>query len=508
MRLNTSSLQSRQETFINMSSAKITKQTGRSRNESEMVSKLKAHNEQLEKLQAERDELVEKKKIEGVLNADDEAKSNTIENAISKYTGAKAQVTPTPESSAATESHATEQHTTEQHTTEQHTTDQHTTDQHTTDEHTTEQHATVNAPEPATKHVNDRESPSKYGEIKREPAEESKMTTNRYVDDLGMAWDVDVNDTHVELALQNQNKEAIGHIMRTSQARYCVGYGSADARSARFESTLPDGSKYQGTRDVTKRSNRIVERIVQFHKDKKEALPMDILSRVKVLLVYWDSKVGIGHAAEVDVLAPDFAKRRPHTRCFIYLDPALYTRYNIENKTGYSHETRSTMKPLMEGNDDWQKSITLHNIAVRLENKFEEKCMSGVSGRPEPLHELVHEREVASRRSRSRYTTAEPSASPTPMKPPISPRQPTPRQPTPRQPTPRQPTPRQPTPPQETRHEQAPTGAKPGMSPKQRFHMEYLELFDLAENVTYADLTEQQQLLYPAQFTKWKAVNS
>jgi hypothetical protein len=296
----------------------------------------------------------------------------------------------------------------------------------------------------------------------------------------------------------DQNKEAIGHIIRTSQARYCVGYGSADARSARFESTLPDGSKYQGTSDVTKRSNRIVERIVQFHKDKKEALPMDILSRVKVLLVYWDSKMGIGHAAEVDVLAPDFAKRRPHTRCFIYLDPALYARYNLENKTGYSHETRSTMKPLMEGNDDWQKSITFHNTAVRLENKFEEKCMSGISGRPEPLRELDHEREVVSRRTRSPYATAGLSASPTPVKPPISPRQPTPRQPTPSQPTP----------PPETRHEQAPTGAKPGMSLKQRFHMDFLELFDLAENVTYADLTEQQQLLYPAQFTKWKAVNS
>jgi hypothetical protein len=76
------------------------------------------------------------------------------------------------------------------------------------------------------------------------------------------------------------------------------------------------------------------------------------------------------------------------------------------------------------------------------------------------------------------------------MKPLISPRQPTP------------------TPPPETRHEQAPTRAKPRMSLKQRFHIDFLELFDLAENATYADITEQQQLLYPAQFTKWKAVNS
>jgi hypothetical protein len=30
---------------------------------------------------------------------------------------------------------------------------------------------------------------------------------------------------------------------------------------------------------------------------------MDILSKVHILLVYWDSKMGVGYAAEVDVLA-------------------------------------------------------------------------------------------------------------------------------------------------------------------------------------------------------------
>jgi hypothetical protein len=92
---------------------------------------------------------------------------------------------------------------------------------------------------------------------------------------------------------------------------------------------------------------------VQLYRDRKQALLIDILSKVRVLVVYYDSKIGIRHAAEVDVLAPDFAERRPHTRCFVYLDPALYaSRYNIKNKTSYSHETRSTMKLLIEGNDD------------------------------------------------------------------------------------------------------------------------------------------------------------
>jgi hypothetical protein len=158
----------------------------------------------------------------------------------------------------------------------------------------------------------------------------------------------------------------------------------------------------------------------------------------------------------------------------------------------------STIKPLIEGNDDWQKSITFHNIAVRLENQFEKSCMSKVLDRPNPLCEFIDEREVVSRRSRSRYVTAEPSASPTPMQSPILPHQPTPRQPTPRQPTP----------PRETRHEQVPTGAKPAMTPKQQFHIVLLELFDLAENFTFEDLTRVQQLLYPRQFSNWKKVNS
>ncbi|KAI4940883.1 hypothetical protein J4E91_011140 [Alternaria rosae] len=353
----------------------------------------------------------------------------------------------------------------------------------------TGQQLTARTPGPETTHGSALQSLSKNGKVKEEPQEESRVSTNRLVDDLHMAWDVDIDDRHVEPSLQNQDKEAFGHMMRNSQTRYCVRYGSADAYSARFESTIPNGSRYRETRDVTQRSNRIVERIVQHHRDKKQALPMDILSKVKVLVVYWDSKMGIGHAAEVDVLAPDFAQRRPHTRCFIYLDPELYaSKYDIENKTGYSHETRSTIKLLMEGNDDWQKSTSLYNIAVRLENKFEERCMNGVPGRPGPLRELLHERTEASRRSRSRYATAELAASPTPVKPRMSPRLSTPLP--------------------EMRLEQTPTRIESGRSLKQRFHADFIELFDLAEDATYEDLTEPQKLLYPAQFTKWKAINA
>jgi len=472
------------------------KNTSSSRNlkgQREKKSNIKDYDERLKKLEKEQEELLEKKN-EGMFTKDDEENLDTVEKAISKYTVAMTQANlstttgPIPDSSAGTERDTVGQNVPEQAVTEQDATEQDATEHDATEHDAAERNATANEPDPRATHANAQKSPSRDRKIKQEPLGESNMSTSRLVDNLNMAWDVSVNDTHVESSLQNLSKEAFGHIMRNSQARYCVRYGSADARSARFESALPDGSTYNETRDVTQRSNRIVERIVQIHKDRKEALPMNILSKVKILLVYWDSKVGVGHDAEVDVLAPGYLERRPHTRCFIYLDPALYVKYNLENKTGYSHETRSTIKQLMEGNDDRQKSTTLYNIAVRLENKFEEKWMSGVPGRPEPLRELVHERKVVPRRTRSPYATAEPSASPTLMKPPVSPRQPTPLP--------------------ETRQEQAPTGTKPGMSLKQRFHKDFLELFDLAEEVTYADLTEQQQLLYPAQFTKWKAVNS
>jgi hypothetical protein len=114
--------------------------------------------------------------------------------------------------------------------------------------------------------------------------------------------------------------------------------------------------------------------------------------------------------------------------------------------------------------------------------------MSEAPDRPEPLRELVHERKAASRRSGSRYTTAEPAASPAPVKPPISPRRSAP--------------------PPNMRLEQTPARPQSGKSPRQRFHADFLELFDLPDDTTYADLDEQQQLLYPAQFANWKKINA
>ncbi|KAJ6201963.1 hypothetical protein J3E72DRAFT_181081 [Bipolaris maydis] len=316
--------------------------------------------------------------------------------------------------------------------------------------------------------------------IKQEFGGESKPSTGELIDDLSMKWDIDLNDSYGESSLQNLPKDAFGHIVRNSRTRYCIRYGSQDARSARFESILPNGSNYTTQRDVTQGSNRIVEKIVQHHRDTRTSLPMNILSQVRILVVYWDSKMGVGHDAEVEVLAPDFEGRRPHTRCFIYLDPNSYSQYELPNTTGYSHETRSTIKLLLQGNNDRQKSIALHNIAVDLENKFEERWMSNTPGRPGPLQKLMNERKAVPRRNKSSSGTTEPSTNPTLSKPPVPPSQPTPLQKIPQ--------------------EQTPVIVKSGMPPRERFHKDFLELFELAENTTYYFLFGDEIVVFPSGF--------
>jgi hypothetical protein len=245
-----------------MSSSKITKNTGPrdSKVRHDKKPNIEEHDDKLKKLEKEHAELVEKQG-EDMFTEEDDVRLKRVAEEIEKYNAVMAQVNlnPIPESSAVAEQHTTKQHTPEQNATEQHATEQHATEQHKPKQNMVEQNAKDNAPDPVTKH----------GRMKKERADKSKISTNRLMDDLALVWDVDVGDAHVEPSLRNQEKAAIGHIMRTSQARYCMAYGPPDARSARFESSLPGGSIYKDTRDVTKRSNRIIERIVQVHKDRK-----------------------------------------------------------------------------------------------------------------------------------------------------------------------------------------------------------------------------------------------
>jgi hypothetical protein len=247
------------------------------------------------------------------------------------------------------------------------------------------------------------------GESKDEPKDEPKdpqILTERLEDDLDMSWNVEVVDKQVSPLLgKGHSEEAIGHLRKGLTTKYLIRRGNADAYTVVWENTLPAGSKYKETRNVTQIGHRIIEQIVQAHKTAMTPLPMDILSKVKIILVYWDTKQGFGHSADVGVLDPTIEiERRVTIRCFTYLNPDLYIKEypQIKNTSGFSHETRSLMKPFISGNGISGQLITLYNKAVRMENKYEEKFLKNTPGRPGPHYEIIDE-DVPQRRSRS-YT--------------------------------------------------------------------------------------------------------
>ncbi|KAF9730236.1 hypothetical protein PMIN01_12169 [Paraphaeosphaeria minitans] len=215
---------------------------------------------------------------------------------------------------------------------------------------------------------------------KDEPTKTEKdEPTKTGKDDLNIEWDISGATQRIE-PYQHVPRLAYGHLSKNSRMRYCIRYGSSKACSTILETQPPLNESYQNEKDVTKRSDRIIENIVEFHRKKKEHLPIEILSQAIILSIYWESKTGIGHAANVHVLRPDYGKRRPNTRCYTYLEPSLYSKYNLDNRTGYSHETLSTTKLWQKGQGDREKFIALHNISVELENKFEAEHMKDQDG--------------------------------------------------------------------------------------------------------------------------------
>jgi hypothetical protein len=225
------------------------------------------------------------------------------------------------------------------------------------------------------------------------------------VDELGTKWNIDPVDTQSKSWLRGLQVEVIGHIEKRPTTRYVRRFGDEHGSSAIVDSQLPEDCIYNGSRNAATVSNRILENILDFHRRRKEPIPSTITQFLKVLVIYWDNKDECGYAADVEVLDPDYQGKRPNTRCFIYLPKQVYKEYGLENSTGFSHETRSTVLNFLNGNDHKGRSITLHNIAVKLENKFEELYMNNASNRPrEPLSELFSGK-PSRNRSRSRYTS-------------------------------------------------------------------------------------------------------
>lgn len=313
------------------------------------------------------------------------------------------------------------------------------------------------------------------------PDEQMGSPSKRVVDELGTEWNIDLGNTQSKSWLQGLKSEVIGHIDKRPTFRYINRVGGLLGYSAIVDSQLPEGSKYTGSIDVVS-SNRILEEILNIHRKKKQPIPSAFIKELNVLLVYWDNKDECGYAADVEVLDPEYGGKRPITRCFIYLPVNLYKGYGLKNTTGFSHETRSTVLNFLNGSDHKGRSITLHNIAVKLENDFEELHMKNASNRPkEPLRELCIDRTSRSR-SRSRYTGIE--RSPT-LNPP------------PRRSTRLAQGPKikvescPPTPRPIAQHEQA--SLKP---PRVRFHETYLEGLGLHPDTDYASLSTEDKTLY------------
>jgi hypothetical protein len=315
-------------------------------------------------------------------------------------------------------------------------------------------------------------------------------TATTGVDGLSIEWDISGSVQKSSNPYQHVPQKAYGHLITRSAVKYCNRYGSMNACSSLLETQPPHGDgSYQNTPDVTRGDGRIIQEIIQHHRGKKEFPPMDILCQAKILSIYWDSKTGIGHAANVDVLSPygwGDGTRRPNIRCFTYLNPKLYERYNLENKTGYSHETWSTTKLWQKGGDR-EKCIALHNLAVKLENKFEEYYMQGHENRPGPLkaiteHDVEHQ-----------------SSAPLRQTPRRSPRQ----RPAPQQTPPRMVTLEVSNPTSANQPKRGSSGGVELRDRRDRFHKDFLELFGLPD-MTYKDLPEEYKVDYVAQFAQWK----
>lgn len=132
--------------------------------------------------------------------------------------------------------------------------------------------------------------------------------------------------------------------------------------------------------DVACGKNRIIEKIIQWHKDNGKSVPDGVLSKAQILNVYWDTKKELGSEAEEvigGILGPKKPRaqnRKPRTpvRCVVYLDPDLYVGkgWGVENDTGLSHETRTTMLTCIGGISREDREVELFNTAVRLENRY------------------------------------------------------------------------------------------------------------------------------------------
>jgi hypothetical protein len=195
----------------------------------------------------------------------------------------------------------------------------------------------------------------------------------------GLEYEVPISSAATTSEIEGVQRKVIGHLRSGSRYKYLTQYGTDKGKgcSMKFESILPPGDNYDVNKgvDVVLSSNRIIEHILSYHRRSRLPLPMHILSEVKFISVYWDSKSGLGRAAEFDILNPAIPDCTSHTRCYIYLNPDLYKEYaenwGITNLGGFSHETKTSIRYCLSGKNTYERDLLLLNSAKEKEAKFE-----------------------------------------------------------------------------------------------------------------------------------------
>jgi hypothetical protein len=335
---------------------------------------------------------------------------------------------------------------------------------------------------------------------------------NTIKDALGIEWHVDLDDSQIISPLEGLETAVIGHFVKLSRVYYVQRYGDPKFSSARVSSELPEGSKYNLEVDVMDKDMRILENILEKHKSQLIPARFTRKKAFTVMLIYWDGKEDYGYTTDVGVLKPYYGrKRRPSTRCYIRMNPALYQEYGLKNDTGFSHETRSTVKRFLAGKDDWARSTVLHNIAVTRENMFEQTHLSHVESRSDqlPLEEIIDEKASQRATSIKRERTTSPNN--------VQPRRSSRLAPailqqdqtaaSIKRETSTSPIDSQR---QKSLHPAPQNEASVSsevLEPRRQYLKDFLELHDLDKATTADDIPEKYQSRYDAGYTKWKKEN-
>ncbi|PSN58907.1 hypothetical protein BS50DRAFT_595075 [Corynespora cassiicola Philippines] len=194
-------------------------------------------------------------------------------------------------------------------------------------------------------------------------------------DDItGVVWEIpDSNEESPEEPPAEIVKPQVVGTVRNEDVVRC---GSDSAYSIAFVPQLPRRMHNDKVHNLASSRYRIVEHLFNdYAKSGQRQPPERILSNIQYLSIWWEGKMHTGHKAEIDILHPNNTSRKVPIRVLVYLDPKYYKDHDLENKQGFSHETKTTILKCLKGNP-FQRRTQLYNKAVDLENEYERKHLS------------------------------------------------------------------------------------------------------------------------------------